>query len=134
LSSVLEWSLDHSDGRAGHELGAPGGAAYTVTVDARARIDHMRDSFPTPDGVVSLVPLRIRYAYERDDDDDIIGVVMETTLGAFAIWLPMASAVGLAGQLVDIAENADHLRLQYLERTKTDPSLERRATNPAGVV
>jgi hypothetical protein len=93
-----------------------GGAAYLISVDAQARIDHMRTEFPSPDGVVGLVPLHVGYAYERDGDDDIIGIVLDTPLGRFAVWLPMASAIGLAGHLVEIAENREALHERYLQR------------------
>lgn len=77
----------------------------------------MRTEFSAPDGVVGLVPLHIGYCFEIDGpDEDVVGIVLETTLGKFAVWLPMASAVGLAGQLVDIAGRRDELRTAYLER------------------
>ena len=111
-----------------------GAAAYTVSVDARARMDHMRENFPTPDGVVGLSPLHVGYAFECDGDDDVIGIVLDTALGAFAVWLPMASAVGLAGQLVDIAEKREALRARYLQRLETGRQDRRSAANVAGVV
>ena len=79
-------------------------------------MDHMRAEFPAPNGVVGLVPLHVGYAFEVDGDDDVIGIVLDTALGTFAVWLPMASAIGLAGQLVDIAENREALRAAYLQR------------------
>ncbi len=92
-------------------------ATYIITVDTRARMDHMRTEFPTPDGVVGLSPLHIGYAFEIDGpEEDVVGIILDTALGKFAVWLPMASAVGLAGQLVDIAENREALRQRYLQR------------------
>ena len=111
-----------------------GAAAYTVTVDTRARMDHMRTEYPAPNGVVGLVPLNIHYAYEQDDDEDIIGVVLETALGAFAVWLPVASAVGLAGQLVEIVEKRDELRAAYVQRLENGSTVAARASNTVGVV
>jgi hypothetical protein len=129
---TYEW-FDEPDGLRQPTCGAC--TSYLIRIGARARMDRMRADFPAPDGVVGLVPLHIGYCFEVDGpDEDVVGIVLETTLGKFAVWLPMASAVGLAGQLVDIAGNADHLRLAYLERTKTATQIERRAANAAGVV
>jgi hypothetical protein len=113
-----EW-FDEPGGLRSPTCGAPG-AMYVISVGVRERIDAMRTEFPAPNGVVGLVPLHIGYAYEQDGDEDIIGVVLETALGRFAVWLPMASAVGLAGQLVDIADNAEQLRTAYLQRAQAD--------------
>jgi len=60
----------------------------------------MREQYPAPDGVVGL----------------IVGIVLSTALGEFAVWLPLESSVQLASGLADIAENADELRDRYLER------------------
>ncbi len=51
-----------------------------------------------------------------DRDDDIIGVVTETTLGSFVLWLAAENAVQLAAQLVTIVENREELRARYTER------------------
>jgi hypothetical protein len=91
-------------------------ATYHIRIDTRARIDAMRTAYPTPDGVVGLVPLHIGYAFERDGEHDIVGVVLETTLGGFAMWLELADAVQLAAQLVSIAENRDRLAAAYTAR------------------
>ncbi|HSS24739.1 MAG TPA: hypothetical protein VLL82_10135 [Mycobacterium sp.] len=91
-------------------------ASYIIRIDARARMDHMRTEFPGPDGVVGLVPLHISYAFECDGADDIIGVVVDTTMGSFALWLEADNAVQLAGQLVGIVENREVLRERYLQR------------------
>lgn len=81
----------------------------------------MRAQFPTPDGVVGLVPMRIRYAYEHDGDD-VIGIVLDTALGGFAVWLELPTAVQLAAQLVEIAEHADTLRQRYNTEQNRPPS------------
>jgi hypothetical protein len=94
----------------------PYGATYAITVDAWARIKAMREQYPADDGVVGLVPLHISYCFEMDGNDDVVGIVLETTLGDFAVWLPLPSAVQLAAQLVEIAEDAEELRTDYLER------------------
>jgi hypothetical protein len=94
----------------------------------------MREQYPADDGVVGLVPLHIGYCFERDGDADVVGIVLETTLGGFAVWLPLPSAVRLAGQLVDIAENADQLRSAYVERLEAGLRDRHRATNAAGPV
>jgi hypothetical protein len=76
-------------------------------------MDHMRTDFPAPGGVVGLVPLHIGYCFEIDGpDEDVVGIILETTLGKFAVWLPLESAVGLACQLVEIAEHRDQLRIE----------------------
>lgn len=95
-----------------------GAAAYTVTVGARVRMEHMRTEFPTPDGVIGLVPLRLSFAFEVDGPEDVVGIVLDTALGRFCVWVPLPTAVGLAGRIVAIAEDADELRLEYLERSK----------------
>jgi hypothetical protein len=108
-----EW-FDDRDGLRSPTCGAS--ASYMITIGARERISAMRSEYGAPDGVVGLVPLHVGYCFETDGDDDIIGIVLDTALGVFAVWLPMASAVGLAGQLVDIAGNAEALRERYLQR------------------
>ena len=45
-----------------------------------------------------------------------IGVVVDTTLGGFVLWLEADSAVQLAGQLVTIVESREVLRERYLQR------------------
>jgi hypothetical protein len=110
---VYSWA-NEPDGLRQPTCGAS--ATYRITVSPRARIDAMRSEYPMPNGVVGLVPLHVGYAFETDGDDDIIGIILDTALGGFAVWLPMASAVGLAGQLVDIAENRGALRERYLQR------------------
>ncbi len=124
-----EW-FGEPDGLREPTCGAIG--SYAITVDTRARIDHMRTEYPAPDGVVGLVPLHISYAYERDGATDVVGVVLQTTLGAFAVWLEADSAVQLAGQLVTIVEHRDMLRERYIER-ETGPSDAVTATNAAEV-
>ncbi len=84
-----------------------------ITVDTRVRIDAMRTEFPTPDGVVGLVPLHIGYAYERDGDDDFLGVVIDTAIGKFAMWLQLPAAVQMAAQVVALAEDREQLRERY---------------------
>jgi hypothetical protein len=64
-------------------------------------------------------------------DADVVGIVLGTTLGKFAVWLPLGSAVGLAGQLVDIAEKREELRLTDLQRLETSRQDQRSATNTA---
>jgi hypothetical protein len=91
-------------------------ATYRISIDTRTRIDAMRTAFPAPDGVVGLVPLHIGYAYERDGEHDIVGVVLDTTLGGFAMWLELDNALQLAAQLVAIAENRDRLATAYTAR------------------
>ena len=94
-------------------------ATYHIRIDTRARIEAMRSDFAAPDGVVGLVPLAVSFAFEMDGPDaDVVGIVLGTTLGRFAVWLSLESAVGLAGQLVNIAEKRDELRAEYLERAK----------------
>jgi hypothetical protein len=94
-------------------------ATYHISVDTQARIEAMRTDFAAPDGVVGLVPLAVSFAFEMDGPDaDVVGIVLGTTLGRFAVWLPLESAVGLAGSLVDIAEKRDELRAEYLERAE----------------
>jgi hypothetical protein len=44
------------------------------------------------DGVVGLVPLHMCYAFERDGDEDVVRIILDTTLGEFAVWLPLGSA------------------------------------------
>jgi hypothetical protein len=94
----------------------PHGAIYVITVDTWARIKAMREQYPADNGVVGLIPLSIHYAFEQDGNDDIVGIVLDTTLGEFAVWLPLPSAVQLASQLVDIADDADRLRDAYVKR------------------
>ena len=94
-------------------------ATYHISIDTQARIEAMRTDFAAPDGVVGLVPLAVSFAFEMDGPDaDVVGIVLGTTLGRFAVWLPLESAVGLAGSLVDIAEKRDELRAEYLERAE----------------
>ena len=94
-------------------------ATYRITIGTRERIEAMRTDFAAPDGVVGLVPLAVSFAFEMDGPDaDVVGIVLGTTLGRFAVWLPLESAVGLAGQLVNIAEKSDELRAEYLQRAK----------------
>jgi hypothetical protein len=95
-------------------------ASYRITITTAARLDSMR-AFATPDDVIGLVPLHIGYAYEVDGDDDVVGIVADTTLGRFAMWLALPAAVQLAGQLVDIAENRDELRAAYVGRLGVGP-------------
>ena len=45
-----------------------------------------------------------------DGSDDVVGIVLQTALGG--------SAVQLAGQLVDIAENVEQLRAAYLQHAE----------------
>lgn len=104
------------DGLRSPTCGAPG-ATYAIHVDLRARIEHMRTQYPTPDSVVGLVPLHIGYAYEQDGDNDVVGIIVLTAaLGGFVLWLDLDTAVMLAGQLVTIAENAETLRGEYAQR------------------
>jgi hypothetical protein len=79
------------------------------------------------DGVVGLVPLHIGYAFEVDGDDDVVGVVVDTTLGGFVLWLAADNAVQLAGQLVTIVENRDRLRDAYARRAQTGAVAESRS-------
>ncbi len=95
------------------------GPARSPGIDTRARIDHMRAQYPAPNGFVGLVPLHIGYAFEVDGDDDVVGVVVDTTLGGFVLWLAADNAVQLAGQLVMIVENRDRLRDAYARRAQT---------------
>ena len=81
-----------------------------------ARIKAMRSEYPTPDGVVGLVPLHIGYAFERDGDDDVIGMVVDTTLGGFVVWLQLENALQLASHLVEIIGRREALRERYTER------------------
>jgi hypothetical protein len=92
------------------------GAVYRVTIDTWARIRSMRQQYPADDGVVGLIPLHIGYAFEVDGNEDVVGVVLDSTLGRFAVWLPLAAAVAMASQLVDIAGNAEALRAAYTRR------------------
>jgi hypothetical protein len=97
-----------------------GGAAYRITIDTGVRLKAVRENFAVPDGVVGLVPLAISFAYELDPpDEDVIGIVVSTALGRFAIWLPMPAAIGVADAIVDIAEDREGLRADYLEAQKT---------------
>jgi hypothetical protein len=113
----------------------PFGAIYRITIDTKTRLEAMRTDFSTPDGVVGLIPLHLSYCFEVDGpDQDVVGIVLDTTLGRFAVWLPLPSAVGLAGQLVGIAENADQLRIEYLQRLETGRQDQRTAMNTTGVV
>ncbi len=112
---VHAWHNEPDGLRAGRCV--PHGAVYSITVDTQAKIEAMRTDFPAPQGVVGLVPLRVSYCFEIDGpDQDVIGLVLDTALGHFCVWLPLESAVALAGQLVDIAENREELRLEYVER------------------
>jgi hypothetical protein len=61
--------------------------SYHIAIGTRERISAMRTEYPAPNGVVGLVPLHIGYAYEQDGDRDVIGMVVDTTLGSFVIWL-----------------------------------------------
>jgi hypothetical protein len=109
----------------------PYGAVYRITIGTRERIEAMRADFPAPDGVVGLVPLHMSFAFEMDGPDaDVVGIVLGTTLGKFAVWLPLESAVGLAGQLVDIAEHREQLRTEYLERAEIAPQDRRGGRRP----
>ena len=60
---------------------APLGAIYAVTIDTWARIKAIREEYRADDGVVGMVPLHIGYCFEIDDNDDIIGIVLETAAG-----------------------------------------------------
>jgi hypothetical protein len=94
-------------------------ATYRISIDTRTRIEAMRTDFAVPDGVVGLIPLAVSFAFEMDGPDaDVVGIVLGTTLGKFAVWLPLESAVGLAGHLVDIAEKREQLRAEYLESAR----------------
>ena len=94
----------------------------------------MRSEFPAPDGVIGLVPLHISYAYEVDgDDDDVLGIVVDTTLGQFAMWLGLGDAVQLAGQVVEIAEHREVLRERYAQRAVDAPPSAVRATSATGL-
>jgi hypothetical protein len=94
----------------------PYGAIYRITIGTRERIEAMRTDFAAPDGVVGLVPLEIGFAFEVDGpDEDVIGVILSTTVGRFALWLPLPTAVGLAGRIVDIAGDRERLRIDYLQ-------------------
>ena len=79
----------------------------------------LRGDYATPEDVVGLVPLHIGYCFVRDADGDVVGMVVDTTVGGFVLWLDLDNndAVQLAAQLVDIAENRDQLRRRYAERT-----------------
>jgi hypothetical protein len=112
---VHTW-FDETDGLRSPTCGAPG-AMYAINIGTRERIDAMRTEYPAPDGTVGLVPLHLSYCYEREGDDDVIGVVVDTTLGQFAIWLLAENAVALAGQLVTIVVNREVLRERYAERS-----------------
>jgi hypothetical protein len=103
------------DGLRWPTCGVPG-ASYWVKVGTRERIQFMRTDFATPDGIVGLTPLTMNYCYERDGDDDVIGVVTSTELGQFVLWLQADDAVKLSGQLVTIVENREMLRERYDER------------------
>ncbi len=92
----------------------------------------MRSEYPVPDGVIGLIPLHIGYAYEQDDDADVIGVVLDTTTGRFALWLEADDAVQLAGQIVAIVENLETLRERYAQRV--GPSAAATAISAAGMV
>lgn len=109
-----EW-FDETDGLRTPTCGTPG-AMYRIVIGTQERVEHMRTEYQTPHGVVSLVPLHFSYAYERDGNADVIGVVMSTTLGEFAVWLEADTAVELAGQLVEIVEHREMLRERYLQR------------------
>ena len=78
------------------------------------------------------MPLHIGYANEQDGADDIIGVVLDTTAGGFALWLGADDAVALAGQIVTIVENLETLRERYLQRV--GPSAAATAISAAGAV
>ena len=52
----------------------------------------------------------------RSRADDVVGVVLDTALGRFAMWLPLPTAIALAGQLVAIAEDREVLRERYAQR------------------
>jgi hypothetical protein len=108
-------------------------ATYRISIDTRTRINAMRRDFAAPDGVVGLVPLEIGFAFEVDGPDDVLGVILRTALGQFALWLPLPAAVGLAGRIVDIARDVDQLRLEYLKRLKTAPSTVTGAANAGGM-
>lgn len=127
-----EW-FDETEGLRIPTCGAPG-AMYAISIDTRVRIKAMRTEYPAPDGVVGLVPLHIGYAFEVDGDIDVIGMVVDTTLGQFAIWLPADNPVQLAGQLVTIVENREMLRERYIKRAETGRRIGAGPTNPAGVV
>ncbi len=80
-----------------------------------------------------LVPLQISYAYEVDGDDDVLGIVVDTTLGQFAMWLGLGDAVQLAGQVVEIAEHREVLRERYAQRAVDAPPSAVRATSATGL-
>ena len=91
----------------------------------------MRAQYPAPNGVVGLVPLYIGYAFEVDGDDDVVGVVVDTTLGGFVLLLAADNAVQLAGRLVTIVENRDGLRDAYARRAQTGAVAESHSSYPA---
>jgi hypothetical protein len=94
----------------------------TASVSTRAReLRPCSTEYPAPDGTVSLIPLHLSYCYEQDGDDDIVGVVVDTTLGQFALWLQSDTAIQLAGQLVQILENREALRARYTGRLNPPP-------------
>jgi hypothetical protein len=125
-----EW-FDEPEGLRSPPCGTPG-AMYRIRVGPREKVDAMRSEYPAPDNTIGLIPLRIRYAFEIDGGDDIVGVVMSTALGEFAIWLPAENAVQLAGQLVDIVENRQMLRERYIERAETSRQIAAEPANAAG--
>lgn len=117
---TYEWFDDDRDGLRSPTCGAS--ATFRIAINTRARVDAMRTEYPTPDGVVSLIPLNLSYCFERDGNDDIIGVVTNTTIGAFVLWLAAGDAMQLVGQLVDILENREVLREKYAQRELTSPN------------
>jgi hypothetical protein len=114
-----EWH-DEPDGLRMPTCGAA--ASYAITITTRARLDYMRE-LATPDDVIGLAPLHIGYVYELDGDADVIGIVLSTSLGGFAVWLELPVAVQLAGQLVALAEDREALRERYAERLGAETSL-----------
>lgn len=112
------------------------GAVCMISIGVRERIDAMRAQYPVPNGVVGLVPLHIGYAYERDGGDDVVGVVVDTTLGGFVLWLATEHAVQLAGQLVTIVDNRDLLRERLPRARRNEPPDRRRSRERgrAGVI
>jgi hypothetical protein len=95
----VEVACPYCGGRHAHRwFGEPDGyrqpscgalATYHISIDTRARIEAMRTDFAAPDGVVGLVPLAVSFAFEMDGPDaDVVGIVLGTTLGRFAVWLP----------------------------------------------